>query len=95
MIVAGFVALEEGRAVAWPACLCRLGDASYAIYLSHMPAVALVAHTVGVRPAILFVPVATVVSIVVGLAFHRLVETRLIAAFRGLPGLVHRRNART
>ena len=82
MIVGGAVALEEGRAFPAPAFLVRLGDASYAIYLCHLMTVALVAHTLGVRPPILFVPVAVVVSIAVGMAFHLALEKPLIAACR-------------
>jgi exopolysaccharide production protein ExoZ len=85
MIVAGMVAVEEGALIRWPRLMVRLGDASYAIYLCHMPAVALVAHTLGVHPASLFVPVAAAVSIAAGFVFHKTVETPLIRACRALP----------
>jgi exopolysaccharide production protein ExoZ len=85
MIVAGLVAIEQGGAFRWPRPLVRLGDASYAIYLCHMPAVALVAHLLGVHPASRFVPVAAAVSVGAGVAFHMTVETPLIRACRALP----------
>jgi len=74
---------ERGRR--WLQPLVGLGDASYAVYLCHMPAVALVAHTLGVHPAGLFVPAAVVVSIAVGVGFHLVVEKPLIAASRKAP----------
>jgi exopolysaccharide production protein ExoZ len=86
MIVAGAVAMEEGWPFRPPAFLVRLGDASYAIYLCHVPATAVVAHTLGPRPALLFVTVAVAASVGSGLLFHWLVETPLIAACRALPG---------
>jgi len=83
MIVAGAVAAE--RAFAAPRPLVRLGDASYAIYLCHLPAVALTAHLLGVRPVWPFVAAAVIASTVAGLAFHAWVEAPLIAACRALP----------
>jgi len=88
MIVAAAVAAE--RAFAAPRWLIRLGDASYAIYLCHLPAVALTAHLLGVRPVWLFVPTALALSTLVGLCFHRWIETPLIAACRILPALIAR-----
>jgi exopolysaccharide production protein ExoZ len=88
LIVTGAVAAE--RAFAAPGWLVRLGDASYAIYLCHLPAVALTAHLVGVRPIWAFVPAALAVSTAAGLAFHRWVETPLIAACRTLPARLAR-----
>jgi len=85
MIVAGAVSLEEGGWFKVPGALVRPGDASYAIYLCHMPVTALVGHALGVRPAGLFVALAAVASVAVGLAFHHWVETPLIAAVRALP----------
>ncbi|HEY2482610.1 MAG TPA: acyltransferase [Caulobacteraceae bacterium] len=78
-IVFGAVALE--RAVASPtwAPLARLGDASYAVYLVHLPVQAVVAHTLGTANSWLFVPAALAASIGAGLACHRWVETPLIA----------------
>jgi exopolysaccharide production protein ExoZ len=85
-IVAGALAIEPVRAWAPPRALVRLGDASYAIYLCHGPVVALVAAAGGV--GWVFVPAAITASLIAGFAFHRWVETPLIAAARALPGLV-------
>lgn len=79
VIVCGALALERaGRVPVWP-WLARLGDASYAIYLAHLPAQALVAHTLGAANPWLFVPTALAASLAAGLACHRWVETPLIA----------------
>jgi exopolysaccharide production protein ExoZ len=86
MIVAGALALEGGPRLRPPPALVRLGDASYAIYLCHLPIVALVAHTMGARYLGLFVPAAMLASIAAGLAFHHLIERPLIRGFRALPG---------
>lgn len=85
MIVAGAISLEEAGHFKVPAALVRLGDASYAIYLCHMPVTALVGHALGVRPVGLFVVVAVIASTAVGIAFHLMVEKPLIAACRALP----------
>ncbi len=85
MIVAGAVALEPAARA--PAPLVKLGDASYAIYLCHMPAVALTAHLIGVQPPWRFVPAAVAFSAVAGLAFHRWVERPLIDWTRAIPSL--------
>jgi len=82
LIVFGALALERAGAVpGWP-WLARLGDASYAIYLTHLPAQALVAHLLGTADGRLFVPLALAASLGVGLACHRWVETPLIALAR-------------
>ena len=86
MIVAGAMALEP--AFAPPRLLVRLGDASYAIYLCHFIAVAVVARLVGVWPIWRFVPAAVVVSLAAGLVFHAAVERPLIAWARALPGIL-------
>jgi exopolysaccharide production protein ExoZ len=91
MIVAGALAAEPVRAWAPPRALVRLGDASYAIYLCHAPVVALAAAAVGAGNAWVFTPVAVAASLAVGLAFHRWVETPLIAAARAVPALLRPR----
>lgn len=85
MIVAGAVALEAAPALRPPAALVRIGDASYAIYLCHLPVVALTAHAMGTRQLGLFVPAALLTSTAAGLAFHHGVERPLIALCRSLP----------
>jgi len=84
MIVTGALAIEPLRALAPPRALVRLGDASYAIYLCHLPVVALVA-TGGFDSHWAFAPAAITASLIAGLAFHHLVERPLIAACRALP----------
>jgi exopolysaccharide production protein ExoZ len=87
LIVAGALALEPVF-VRWsPRALIALGNASYAIYLVHYVTVGVTARFLGPHPGWLFVPVAVGVSIVTGLAFHRLLERPLIAGARALPDL--------
>lgn len=82
LIVAGALAVErDGGAPRGPA-VSRLGDASYALYLVHLPVQAIVAHTLGAANAWLFVPVALAASIGAGLACHRWIETPLIRLVR-------------
>ena len=83
-IVAGALAIEQDGGVPnWPA-LMLLGDASYALYLIHQPAQALVAHTLGYSNTWLFIPVALIASIAAGVACHRLVELPLIRLARSV-----------
>jgi exopolysaccharide production protein ExoZ len=83
-IVAGAIALEHHGAIpSWPA-IGRLGDASYALYLIHLPAQALVAHTLGAGNSWVFIPAALAASIVAGLACHAWIETPLIRLARSL-----------
>lgn len=82
LLVAGALSLEQAGAVPdWP-WLRRLGDASYSIYLLHLPAVALVAHMVGPQRVWLFLPLALAASIIAGLAGWRLIERPATAALR-------------
>jgi len=59
-----------------------LGDASYSIYLWHLPAAAVVAHALGTVHPWLFVPAALAASIAAGLAGRALVEKPLIELLR-------------
>ncbi len=86
MLVAGAVAMEQGWRPKVPAVFVRLGDASYAIYLCHMPVTAIVAHTLGPHSAAFFVCVAVLASTTAGLIFHLFVEKPLIAVCRAVPG---------
>jgi exopolysaccharide production protein ExoZ len=82
VIVFGALTLERaGATPAWPA-LARLGDASYAIYLTHLPAQAIIAHSLGWSNPWLFIPAALAASLGAGLACHRWLETPLIAFAR-------------
>jgi len=84
LLVSGALTLEmRGRLPCW-APLKRLGDASFAIYLIHMPATALVAHALGPQIPWLFPPAALIVSIAAGLAVHVFVERPLTARLRSL-----------
>ena len=78
LLVAGALSLEaHGGVREWPP-LKRLGDASYAIYLFHLPAVAVVAHTLGFRNPWLFLPASLLAAIGAGLAAHLWVEKPLL-----------------
>jgi exopolysaccharide production protein ExoZ len=83
LIVAGALSLEARGAVIRSPALKTLGDASYAIYLVHLPATALVAHTLGYDRPWLFIPVAMAASIAAGLICRAWVEKSLLALLRG------------
>jgi exopolysaccharide production protein ExoZ len=77
MIVAGALAIEASGGLPRLAFLGHLGDASYALYLTHEPAQAIIGHSLGGAPAWVFYPAAMTTAIVVGLASHRWVEAPL------------------
>jgi exopolysaccharide production protein ExoZ len=82
MIVAGAVSLESrGAALTWPA-LKSLGDASYSLYLWHLPVIALVAHLLAARQPWLFLPAAIVATIAAAFAGRAIVEKPAIALLR-------------
>jgi exopolysaccharide production protein ExoZ len=77
LLVAGAVSLErEGHWPRFPA-LDRLGEASYSIYLMHWPVVVMLAQTLGVRPAWVFIPLSSLCAVGAGLVFWRWVERPL------------------
>jgi exopolysaccharide production protein ExoZ len=85
-IAAGYVnvvGVEPRGSVIVSRALKTLGDASYAIYLVHLPATALVAHTLGYARPWLFVPAAMAASIAAGLICRALLEKPLLALLRG------------
>jgi exopolysaccharide production protein ExoZ len=87
LTVAGALAIElSGPPLRLPAPLVRagltLGDASYAIYLFHLPATAVIAHTLGYDRPWLFTPVAIAVSVLAGLVVHAWLERPLLAVLR-------------
>jgi exopolysaccharide production protein ExoZ len=89
LTVTGALAIElSGRPFGAPARFVRpalvLGDASYSIYLFHLPATAVIAHTLGYANPWVFLPVSMAVSILAGLAAHAWIEKPLIGAVRGL-----------
>jgi exopolysaccharide production protein ExoZ len=88
LTVGGGLAIEAGGSGAAPhgplhRGLITLGDASYAIYLVHIPATAVLAHTLGYDRPWLFLPLALVVSCLAGLATRAWVEKPLLSALRG------------
>jgi exopolysaccharide production protein ExoZ len=85
MIVGGALAIEDHGGPPRLRPLETLGDASYALYLVHLPVQALVAHTLGVTHDALFVPAALIASIAAGLACHAFIERPLIAWARRAP----------
>ena len=87
LLVAGGLSLELGGALkraprALVRALMSLGDASYAIYLLHLPATALVAHTLGYGRPWLFLPVAVIISVMAGLAGRAWLERPLLTFLR-------------
>ncbi len=89
LLVAGALCLE-GRTGQPPLAgfphriLTLLGDASYSIYLFHLPATAIVAHNLGYRDEAPFFIVSMAVSISIGLLVHSMIERPLLARLRGL-----------
>lgn len=82
LLVAGTLAVEShGGVREWP-WLKRCGDSSYAIYLFHLPAVAVVAHAIGVDNPWVFIPTAMSAAIGAGLAAHVWLERPLLAWLR-------------
>ena len=84
VLMAGALTLEaRGGVAAWP-WLKSLGDSSYAIYLFHMPAVAVVAHTLGVSRPWVFIPIAIAAATGAGVAAHRWIEAPLLRWMRSV-----------
>jgi exopolysaccharide production protein ExoZ len=84
LIVAGAMALEGAGPPARLPPLEALGDASYALYLVHEPAEAVVAHTLGWTDPWLFYPAAFAAAVAAGLASHRWIERPLTRWTRSL-----------
>jgi exopolysaccharide production protein ExoZ len=85
--VAGFISLKHSP---WERSGLRLGDASYAIYLTH-PFV-MIAYAFALKhnskilalPQLIFVPAVFALAMVVGIAAHVFIEIPLISAVRSL-----------
>ncbi|MEO7027497.1 MAG: hypothetical protein ABI056_08085, partial [Caulobacteraceae bacterium] len=69
-LVGGAVLVERGGRVPRVSAAIRLGDASYALYLVHLPATALVAHALGVDRPLVFIPSAVAASVAAAVACH-------------------------
>jgi exopolysaccharide production protein ExoZ len=82
LLVMGALGVEADGGVPRLGGALALGDASYALYLVHLPATALIAHTLGWREPWLFVILATLFSIACALACHAWLERPMIAAVR-------------
>jgi exopolysaccharide production protein ExoZ len=78
LLVAGALCVEADGGAPRLAAPLALGDASYALYLVHLPATALIAHTLGWRDAWLFVAVSTLFSVAAALACHAWIEGPMI-----------------
>jgi peptidoglycan/LPS O-acetylase OafA/YrhL len=61
-----------------------LGDASYAIYVLHLPVTAILAHTLGAGQPWLFLSLSLIASTAAGLAGHILVERPVRRALRAI-----------
>ena len=84
LCVAGAMAIEgDGGPPDWP-IMIALGDASYAVYLVHEPAQALIAHSLGWSQPWLFRPIAVLAAIAAGLACHRWIERPMTAWLRSV-----------
>jgi exopolysaccharide production protein ExoZ len=83
MIVAGALGLELAGGIPCWRPLERLGDASYSLYVIHLPVTAVVAHAVGTRQPWIFIPTALTVSIAAAFACQAWVETPLMDRLRG------------
>jgi exopolysaccharide production protein ExoZ len=85
VIVMGAVGVEQRVGVFRSNALKALGDASYAIYIVHLPVSAVVAHLVGHDHVWPLVPAAVVASTAAGLAWRAWVEKPLMGLLRGAP----------
>ena len=89
LLVSGAVSVERARpAGRSPTLLGRfavtLGDASYAIYVLHLPVTAALAHTVGAGQPWRLLALSLIASTAAGLAGHILVERPIRRALRAI-----------
>lgn len=83
-LIAGLVMVEDdGGLPNWP-WLRFLGDASYSIYLTHIPVTESLSHLMDASGP-LYVPVAVAASLGAGAACHIVLEKPLLALFRKAP----------
>ena len=86
LVVGGALAIERDAGARGgmraPRGLMRLGDASYALYLTHILTVGAAWRLAGGLPLPLYLLVAVTLSVLVALAFRRVVEAPLTRAVR-------------
>jgi exopolysaccharide production protein ExoZ len=83
VMVIGFALYEQSKLVRWPTLLLMLGNASYSIYLIHNPLLSITQRVAG-RISLTW-PLAmlwgVVLSVLAGLAYHRIVERPALQLF--------------
>ena len=84
LLVGGALCVEADGGVAKTSPALAVGDASYALYLVHLPATALIAHTLGWRVPWLFITASLCVSLAGALACHAWLEKPLVAWVRAV-----------
>ena len=82
LIVVGALSVETKGGVPLSRRFKALGDASYALYVVHLPATAMVAHTLGWSRPWLFVATSVAASMAAALACHAWIEKPAIAWLR-------------
>lgn len=82
LVVAGVVTVEADGG--WPRWrwLGALGDASYALYLTHTVTITLLAMVLSAWNEWVFIPIAVALALLVGLLTHRFVEKPLLVTLR-------------
>ena len=88
LILYGALRWEASGGLAGPiaAGLGRIGDASYSLYLCHLPVVAVVLASTPALPGPIRVALTIPCALLVGLACHAVVERPMTRALRKLPG---------
>lgn len=89
LILLGCALGEQHRQWKPPGFLLRLGDATYAIYLVHSPAITVVAllnhrFAMGILPPLMLFALTVVASISAGMLAHIYVERPVLRALRGI-----------
>ena len=84
LLVAGLTSVERDGGLPEIPLFRTLGDASYAIYLTHTLTMGAVAVSFGIWGTPWFTPVAFVIGVAVGWLVWRLIEVPILALLRGL-----------
>ena len=90
LILYGAISLElhKPSGLLAPSWLCRLGDASYALYLVHVPVLLVIARLVsslidtGLAASLIFIPVATGACLITAFLAHYFIEKPSLTLFR-------------